>query len=185
MSRPTRLDLAQSASWHTHFPISSQRFWLDYGICKRTMVHCCLASSWVSAFRCRPDQVDQHHCKAMPGQCRSYKVKLWWVHQGLPWGCCQFPIYRQPADPYGSSGGEYQHIGLEVFRQKWICWWTSNCVKITFNQMMMATLLLRIHTLNSHGMQHGSRRCRMANELSNYLSPQSSLLPSLTKARHL
>ncbi len=32
------------------YTISSQRFQLHYRICKKTMVHCCLAS-WVSAFR--------------------------------------------------------------------------------------------------------------------------------------
>ncbi len=48
--------------------------------------------------RCRPDQVDQHHCAAMAKRIRLYEGKLWQVYLGIPWGHCQVPEYRQPAD---------------------------------------------------------------------------------------
>ncbi len=47
---PIRLDLALSTSLHTRSLISSQRFWLDFWIHRKKMVHYCL-TSWVSAFR--------------------------------------------------------------------------------------------------------------------------------------
>ncbi len=46
----------------------------------------------------RPDQVDQHRCKAMSKQCRLYEGKLQQVHQGLPQGRRRFSKCRQPAD---------------------------------------------------------------------------------------
>ncbi len=51
-------------------------------------------------------QVDQRHCKAMPKQCRSYKGKLWQVHQGLPWGRCWVSQHWWPADLLALYGQE-------------------------------------------------------------------------------
>ncbi len=39
----------------------------------------------------RYHQIDQHHCQAMPHQCRLYAGELQQMHQELPWGSCQVP----------------------------------------------------------------------------------------------
>ncbi len=78
---------------------------------------------WVLSRR-RPDQVDQHHCKAMPKQCRLYEGKLWWVYQGLSWGRCWISEYRRPADllvPYfqeaRSHADAWVHAALSTASQ--------------------------------------------------------------------
>ncbi len=63
----------------------------------------------------RPDRVDQHRCKTMPGQCRLYKGKLQRVHQGLPWGHCRVTQHWQPADLLALHGKEARsHADAQV-----------------------------------------------------------------------
>ncbi len=72
----------------------------------------------------RPDRVNQHCRKMMPGRCRSDEGKLWWVHQGLPWGRHRVPQHWQPADLLAlhsqearSHANAWVHVALSAASQ--------------------------------------------------------------------
>ncbi len=94
----TRLDLALSTSLHSRSPISSQRFWPNILILKRTMVQCC-STWWVSVLRMLAWPNGPTSLQSDAWQCRFYKGKLQQMHQGLPWGHCWVPQCWGPADP--------------------------------------------------------------------------------------
>ncbi len=106
----------------------------------------------------RPGQVDQHHHKMMPKQCRLYKGKLQQVHQGLPWGRCQVPQHWRPAKKGVNKSSLRSPRHTRTSLPTWIRWchptrseWLPSLSSVKQPTRRLAFLIILPRTRSSRG----------------------------------